>query len=348
MPLDEQVARDVSDVEKSQRDVTASPEKTEQKHKGIDTRDINSPRRHRSKSCLELRLFCLRLCRAKKRCSERVLRKPTRRVLERIKARSKECGKRDDTAVAGVSTAPHRESISHRDAPKKSRRGRKQDEAAEVADKDTRAERKERRKREREARKRKALPEEEEEEEAPPVRRDRREREELVSRAADVRPVARDDDLVAEDLVPVRPPSIADLAKSCCYLCARNALAIAAASRPEQSDKWVQVSAHKFHAETPATLDKSCSPILLLVRTVQSSVKVRTRETGTLCPGIASAVPRAKKRKKFAVFRGLTRTKCPAGPRAVCETGKSTAARRDDNAEKREPRHERCCRERSA
>ncbi|XP_071562608.1 uncharacterized protein [Temnothorax nylanderi] len=358
MPLDQPIASPVSDIEEGQRDVTRNPEKTEQKHIGTDTRDIDSSR-YRSKSCVNLRLWCLRLCRAKKRCSDRVLRKPAKRVLERIKARSKECGKPDDTvAVAGVSTMPHRESISYRDAPKKSRRGRKQDEEAVevVSDRDVseepREERKERRKREREERKREAKEEERRQ------RRERRKREEHVPRhPVDARPMdAHDDDLGVEDRrpVPVKPPSIADFAKSCCYLCAQNTLAIAAAtaavSRPEQSDKCVQVSAHKFHAETsPPTLDKSCSPMLLVLRTVQSSVKVRTRETSTLCPpgtsavAVAVAVPRAKKRKKFAVFPGLTRTKCPAGRHAACETDKSTA-RRDDNAEKREPRNnEGCC-----
>lgn len=228
----------------------------------------------------------------------------------------------------------------------------------EVADRDvsedTREKRKERRRREKEERRRKVMTEEERRQ-----RRERRKLEEHVPHPVDMRLVAHDDDLVAEDrVIPVKPlSSIAEFAKSCCYLCAQNTLAIAAAAaavvpKPEQSDKCVQVSAHKFHAETSPTLDKSCSP-LLLVRTVQSSVKVRTRETGTLCPG-ASAVPRgemgprdAKKRKKFTVFPGLTRTKCPAGRHAACETDKSTA-RRDDNAEKREPRSERCCKEKNA
>lgn len=264
----------------------------------------------------------------------------------------------DAVAVAGVSSVSYRVSMSYRDAPKKSRkRHKEQDKAGEVQPdkdigieisedtkdtKDTRKERKERRKRQERRKK-------EEKQE----RRERRE--ELVSHAPmEPRLVARDDDLVVEDRDPVKPPpSIADLEKTCCYLCAQNTLAIAAAtaaatvSKPEQSDKCVQVSAHKFHAETSPTLDKSCSPVVL-VRTVQSSVKVRTRETGTLwCPGTSEATavprgetgPRVKKRKKFVLFPGLTRTKCPAGRHAACET---------DNAEKREPRNERrCCREKT-
>jgi len=312
------------------------------------------------------------LCRAKRRCFECVSRKP-RRFLERIRARSRECGKPGDAVVvAGVSTVPHRESISHReDARKKFRRSRKQDEeaAVEIADedvsRDTREEERERRKRERQERRRKVTTEEERQERRRKVttaeerreRRERRKRKERVTHLAeDVRPVARDDDLVVEDrAIPAGPPSIADFAKSCCYLCAQNALAIAAATavtKPEQSDKGVQVSAHKFHAETYPTLDRSCSPMQLLVRTVRSSIKVRTREIGTLYPGASAlprgdAGPRAKKRKKFTMFSGLTRTKCPAGRHAACGTDKS-AARRDDNAEKREPRNEKCCREKNA
>lgn len=336
MPLDQHANR-VSDIKEGRRDIIKNPEETEQEHKGIDTRDIDSSPRRRSKSCTEIRLWCLRLCRAKKRYSERVLEKPARRIFERIKARSKECEKPDDMAVAGVSTMPHREPISHRDAPKKSR-SRKHDETVEV---DEDVSRMERRRRKREEKKRKIMMEEERE------KREWRKREERTPYFVDTRLVTRDDDLAVEDRIPVKPPpSIAELEKSCCYLCVQNTLAIAAVSRPEQSDKCVQVSAHKFHAETSPKLDKSSSPVLL-VRTVQSSVKVRTRETSTLCPGtsmvpLGGTRPRTKKRKKFVVFPGLTRTKCPAGRYAACETDKS--ARRDDNAKKPELR---CCREKN-
>ncbi|XP_018308985.1 DNA ligase 1 [Mycetomoellerius zeteki] len=347
----------VDNPKEDQRNIKRNSEETEQTHKSVDTRDINLPRRHRSKSCVKLRLWCLRLCRAKKRCSQHVLRKP-RQFLERIKTRSKEkCEKPDDVvAVAGVSTMPHRESIRYRDVPKKSRRTRKQDEMVEIADKDVsedivKKERKERKKREKEERRKKVMTDEEKrrkvitEEE----RKVSHKLDEHVPQPVDTRLVTHDDDLVVEERVPMKPPSIVDdFAKSCCYLCAQNTLAIAAAaaiSKPEQSDKCVQVSAHKFHVETSPALDKSCSP-LLLVRTVQSSVKVRTWETSTLCAG-TSAVPRAKKHKKFAMFPGLTRTKCPAGRHAACETDKSTA-RRDDNAEKRQPRNERCCGKKNA
>ncbi|EGI58113.1 hypothetical protein G5I_13815 [Acromyrmex echinatior] len=347
----------VYNSKEDQRDITRNPEETEQTHKSVDTRDINLPRRHRSKSCVKLRLWCLRLCRAKKRCSQHVLRKP-RQVLKRIKTRSKEkCEKSDDVvAVAGVSTMPHRESIRYQDVPKKSRRTRKQDEAVEIADKDVskdiiKEERKERKKREKEERRKKVKTDEERRRKIITEEEERKVNHKLnkhIPPPVDTRLVTHDDDLVVEKRVPMKPPLIADdFTKSCCYLCAQNTLAIAAAmaiSKPK-SDKCVQVLGHKFHVETSPALDKSCSP-LLLVHTVQSSVKVKTRETSTLCPGM-SAVPRAKKHKKFAMFPGLTRTKCPAGRHAACETDKSTA-RRNDNAEKRQPTNERCCGKKNA
>lgn len=329
--------------------------KTEQDHKGIETRDAHSSHAYRSKSCAALRLWCVSLCRGKKKCSERVLAEPTRRFLKHVtkkKKRSEECGKRDEAAVAGVSTdVSHRESISPRSGPEKSKRSRKQDETVEVAeDKEDisvdvgkeRSDRKKRKTREEEERERKERKRRERREKK--ERRERREHEQEILHLADTRVSARYEDPVVEDHIPRKAPPT-DLTKNCCYLCAENTLAIAA-SKPEQSDKGVQVSAHKFRTETFPMLDKSCSP-LLLVRIVQSSVKVRMRETGTLCPD-ASAPPRketrTKKRKKFNVFPRLTRTKCPAGRNAACETDK-LASRRDDNTEKRELRIEKCCME---
>ncbi|XP_067205276.1 pre-mRNA-splicing factor CWC22 homolog isoform X2 [Linepithema humile] len=337
---------------KDEGSVPKNPEKTEQNHKGVDTRD-HSPHRYQSKSCAILRLWCVSLCRRKKKYSKRVLGKPTRRFLEHIiKKRSRECGNRDEAAVAGVSTASHRESISPRSGSEKSKRSRKQDETVEVADKedisvDVRKERKDRKKRKaREEEERERKERERRERREKKERSERRKQEEEILHLTDAQVSTRDEDIVVEDHIPRKPPPT-DFTKNCCYLCAENTLAIAAAtSKPEQSDKCVQVSAHKLHTETFPMLDKSCSP-LLLVRTVQSSVKVRTRETSTLCPDASVALrkeTRTKKRKKFSVFPRLTRTKCPAGRNAACETDK-LAARRDDNSEKRELRIEKCCRE---
>lgn len=340
------------------QDVPKSPGKMEQKHKGVDTRrDGDSPRRYQSETTDETAgaksfLWCAK-CRKKKKCSELDLREPTRRFLERIKKRSKECKKSDET-VAGVSTAPHRESISRRSAaPKKSEESHKQDATVEAADtKDVaekttkrekeRKERKERKMREKEKQKRRERKERERKRE-----REKRKLEERIARPVDTRLTRVHDEGPVEDRVLGKPPPV-DFTKTCCYLCAQNTLAIAAATtKPEQSDKGVQVSAHKFRAVAP-TLDKSGSP-MLLVRTVQSSVKVKTREISTLCPGRSArkeTKPRTRaERKKLGVFPWLTRTKCPAGRHAACETDKSV---RRDNAEKSEPRSEKCCRERNA
>jgi len=153
----------------------------------------------------------------------------------------------------------HRESISPRSDPEKSKRSRKQDEAVEVTDKedisvDVRKERKDKKKRktrEEEERERKERERREKKE-----RRERRKREEEILHFTDTQVSTRDEDLVVEDYIPRKPPPT-NLTKSCCYLCAENTLAItAAASKPEQSDKCVQVSAHKFRTETFPTLDK--------------------------------------------------------------------------------------------
>jgi len=161
----------------------------------------------------------------------------------------------------------------------------------------------------------------------------------------DTRLVTHDDELFVKEQVPMKPPSIANnFTKSCCYLCAQNTLAIAAAtaiSKPEQSDKCVQVSAHKFQVETSPALDKSYIPL-----PVQSFVKVRTRETSTLCP--SRVVPRAKKHKKFAMFPELTRTKCPARRYAPCERTDKSTARHNNNAEKRRSTNEKCCGKKNA
>ncbi|XP_025152962.1 DNA ligase 1-like [Harpegnathos saltator] len=330
-PLDWHVANREWCVQTMLEDQSAVPgtsDGTSQKHQGVDS----PPRRYQSTNTddecgVKPRLWCANCYRKKKKIwRELELAESTRRLLGRIKKRCKESEKPDDEAVAGVSSAPYRESISRPSAPEKSKRSRKQGAAIEPADTDvterSKKERKARRYDEQERERRRERKEREKKE-----RRERREREERILRAADARAAAP-----------------ADFLKSCCYLCAQNTLAIAG-FKPERSDKGIQVSAHKFHAGT-AALDKSCSAILL-VRTVQSSVKVKTRETSTLCPGRTTAWPKdtkAKaKRRKLSVFPGLMWTKCPARRHAACETDKPG---RRDNAEKpsERPRDEKCCR----
>lgn len=250
-----------------------------------------------------------------------------------------------------------------RSEQKKSKRSRKQDEdEAEAYDKDipveTRDDRKKRKERKRREKKEKERKEREKKEREREERRRERYRyeEEMLHPVDDVRLMTHDeDDLVSERQQPLPPPSlpppppVTDPTKTCCYLCAQNTLAIAAAaSKPEQSDKCVQVSAHKLRTEALPTLDRSCSPTMLLVRTVQSSVKVRTRETSTLCPGLGNKeteVLGTKTRKRFSLLPRLTRTKCPAGRHAACEIDKTPLAARYDNVEKREQRGQKCCRE---
>lgn len=310
-------------------------------HKSVDTSDLDLSHKYRS-SCVK-HLWCVKLCRRKKEYSKRVLEEPTRRFFKRMKERSK-CKKPDHVAVTSAPGILHREPISHRDAPRKSKRDHKHeadeaDEVVEVADKDVYEKTKEERKRERKEKEKRE-------------KKERRKWEERMPHfIVDTHLVTRDEDLqISKDDVSRKPPlPLTDFTKTCCYLCAQNTLAIATASaKPEQFHKSVQVLDHKFHAETPPTHDKSCSTIL---RTIQSSVKVKTREISTLCPSTSvvqrrETEPKSKKRKKFNVFLGLTRTKCPAR-RHVCETNKLTAVRRDDNAEKREPKNEKCCRDKN-
>lgn len=335
-------------AEEDRRGVPESSGQVSQNHKGVDTRDVDSPRRYQSAMNTDEEerdvkpfLWCSRCHRErkKKKCHELELKKSTRRLLERIKKRSK-CGKPDDdvgvavvdeeAVVAGASSAPHRESISRRSAPEKSKRSRKQD-AAEAADKDIAG-------RSRRERRRRVRREDDEEEQR---RRERRTKERRERREKREERIPR----VADAPLPAAAPAAApaDFLKSCCYLCAQNTLAITAAAaglKPEQSDKAVQVSAHKLHEGTSA-LDKSCSATLL-VRTVQSSVKVKTREISTLCPDARRRDDTRPKRKKLSVFPRLTWTKCPARGHVACETDKSA---KRDNAEKR-TRNEKCCGER--
>lgn len=317
-----------------------------EEHKSVDTSDLDVP--HNRSSCVK-HLWCVRLCRRKKEYSKRILKKPkakTKRIFKCLKQRSK-CKKPERAAATSASDIQQREPIS-RTPPRKSKRDPKHEAdeaeevevAVEVADKDVHEKTKEERKRERKEKERKE-------------KKERRKWEERAPHFIDTHLVTRDEDLqISKDDVSRKPPlPLADFTKACCYLCAQNTLAIAAASaKPEQFHKSVQVLDYKFHTETRSTHDKSCGTIL---RTVQSSVKVRTREIGTLSPSTTVVQcketvqePKLKKRKKFNMFLGLTRTKCPAR-RHVCEANKLTAVRCDDNAKKRVPKNEKCCRDKN-
>ncbi|XP_076395086.1 uncharacterized protein LOC105663555 [Megachile rotundata] len=115
-----------------------------------------------------------------------------------------------------------------------------------------------------------------------------------------------------------------DFTKSCCYLCAQNAMAIAAAisAQKDKSNVYIQTSV-RFKERTDTT-DKSCSP-MMYVRTVQSSVKVRTRDMGTLHPE-KKKKKKAKPKLNFKRFSIIPKVKLPGYPRVrtvACETDKS-------------------------
>lgn len=113
-----------------------------------------------------------------------------------------------------------------------------------------------------------------------------------------------------------------DFTKSCCYLCAKNTMAIAAA---------LSGKADKFHMSIQAstkeilTSDKSVSPSTQ-VRTVQSSVRVKMRNMGTLVPDKKKSknMRQRLKIKKFPkIFPKLRRSSYPKVRTVACETIKS-------------------------
>ncbi|XP_046830252.1 uncharacterized protein LOC124429256 isoform X2 [Vespa crabro] len=98
---------------------------------------------------------------------------------------------------------------------------------------------------------------------------------------------------------------IGDITKSCCFLCAENSLAIAAAigPRPICSDKSVDAYGMKG-------IETSCSPIKLPVhvRTVKSSLRIKVKDT---CTSYGNMPKAKKKRKKFKLFPKVKKTTCP-------------------------------------
>ena len=126
----------------------------------------------------------------------------------------------------------------------------------------------------------------------------------------------------SEHMLQVAPP---DFTKSCCYLCAQNSMAIAAAvsNKIEKSHISIQSSA-QFTKETRMS-DKGCSPAVF-VRTVQSSVKVKMRDMSTSYPeGKKSKKPKYKfKLRKLIPHTKIKLPKYPKVRTVACETDKST------------------------
>ncbi|XP_076166218.1 uncharacterized protein LOC143146094 [Ptiloglossa arizonensis] len=91
-------------------------------------------------------------------------------------------------------------------------------------------------------------------------------------------PTDHDEKLMADE---IPKENVADFTKSCCYLCAQNTMAIAAAiaNKVEKSNISIQVSAYFERKST--SVKNSSAPHL---RTVQSSVKVKMHDMGTLYP----------------------------------------------------------------
>ena len=123
-----------------------------------------------------------------------------------------------------------------------------------------------------------------------------------------------------EELVKDRAPDVGiDFTKTCCYLCVQNTMAIAAAvSKVGKFHVSIQASIKEM-----STSDKSCSPATQ-VRTVQSSVRVRMRDMGTLPDKKKSKRPRPK--LKLKNFNIIPKLKFPVYPKVrtvACETDKS-------------------------
>lgn len=122
----------------------------------------------------------------------------------------------------------------------------------------------------------------------------------------------------SEHLLQVAPP---DFTKSCCYLCAQNTMAVAAAisNQIEKSHISIQSSA-QFTKGTPMS-DKGCSPAVY-VRTVQSSVKVKMRDMSTsYAEGKKSNKPKYKFKLK-KLIPNITLPKHPKVRTVACETDK--------------------------
>ncbi|XP_006563681.1 eukaryotic translation initiation factor 5B isoform X3 [Apis mellifera] len=127
-----------------------------------------------------------------------------------------------------------------------------------------------------------------------------------------------------EDAPPETKKEI-DFTKSCCYLCAKNTMAIAAAlTKGEKFHISIQASTKEI-----ATSDKSCSPTIY-VRTVQSSVKVRTRDIGTSFPEKKKEKKAKKAKPKLKIPKRLQamipKLRFPMYPKVqtvACETDKS-------------------------
>ncbi|OAD55012.1 hypothetical protein WN48_05761 [Eufriesea mexicana] len=133
---------------------------------------------------------------------------------------------------------------------------------------------------------------------------------------------SKEEDQEEETIEGIIPDVGIDFTKSCCYLCAKNTMAIAAA---------LSGKAEKFHMSIQAstkeilTSDKSVSPATQ-VRTVQSSVRVKVRDMGTLIPD-KKKNKKMRPKLKIKKLNILPKLKFPLYPKVrtvACETNQTT------------------------
>ncbi|KOC65735.1 hypothetical protein WH47_10197 [Habropoda laboriosa] len=125
------------------------------------------------------------------------------------------------------------------------------------------------------------------------------------------------DEQLIKDFVPEM-----DFTKSCCYLCAKSTMAIAAAMSNKTDKLHMSVQAS---IKERLTSDKSCSPEIH-VRTVQSSVKVKMRDMSTLHPERKKSKKKKAKLNLKKLNNMIPKIKFPMYPKVrtvACETDKS-------------------------
>lgn len=117
---------------------------------------------------------------------------------------------------------------------------------------------------------------------------------------------------------------VQDFTKSCCFLCAKNAMAIAAAISGQEGKSHAAIQTTVHFKET-STTDKSSSP-MNYVRTVQSSVKVKTRDMGTGYPEKKKKKKRSRPKLNFKRLSIIPKIKFPGYPKV-----RTVACGTDDN-----------------
>ncbi|XP_023289288.1 uncharacterized protein LOC105701126 [Orussus abietinus] len=113
-------------------------------------------------------------------------------------------------------------------------------------------------------------------------------------------------------------------AKSCCYLCVQNSVAISGAmSKNVQPCTRSVQTVTEVSNKIVSSADKSCNPVPR-VRTIQSSVKVNTHDVGITCSTVQLEHARKMGSKSTSKRRGilsrLEHIRCPADRTVMCQT----------------------------